>query len=206
MGFTHTHFSYLENECIRRFGHDEGRHLFQEADSMLDRMISEIPPCTGEVIREHMAGNMLPTIAMYRVFASNPATSEKAYASTLEIVQIAAEKAKTQNSRLAKIPFAFQLFKLFCKRIISKQYPQEGWKVVWRRYDNKEIHVDFTSCIYLDTCVKYGCPEVCPVFCANDETTFAGYHPKIIFKRSSTLAKGQTLCDFHFINGKNTHP
>ncbi len=206
MGFYQTRFSYFENECIKRFGLDEGSRLFSEADSLLDRMIGEIPPSTGKVIKEHMAGNMLPTIAMYLVFRSNPSTYEKAYDDTLEIVQIAAEKAREQNSKLKKIPFTFQIFKLFCKHILPKQYPDEGWHVVWRRYDNKEIHVDFTSCIYLDTCVKYGCPEVCPVFCANDETTFAGYHPKIIFQRSSTLAKGQTLCDFHFINGKNTHP
>ena len=202
MGFYQTRFGYFEDECIKRFGADEGKRLFLEADGLLNRMVDEIPPSTGSVIKQHMAGNMLPTIAMYLVFKNNKSTSEKAYDNTLEIVQIAAQKAREQNSRLKNIPFAFQVFKYFCKRIIQNQFPDEGWNVVWRRYDKKEIHVDFTSCIYLSTCVKYGCPEVCPVFCANDDTAFSGYFPKIIFKRSSTLANGQALCDFHFINGK----
>ncbi len=202
MGFGNTHFAYFKDECIRRYGQVDGMRIFRRADEMLERMTADITPETTQVIRNHMTGNMLPTIAMYLALKENETTMQKAYDETLVIVQIAANKAKEKNSRLKKLPFTFQIFKLFCKYITSKQYPDEGWNIVWRRYDSNEIHVDFTSCIYLDTCVKYGCPEVCPVFCANDDTTFAGYSPKIIFERSSTLARGQHLCDFHFINGK----
>jgi hypothetical protein len=202
MGFSKTQFVYFKDECIKRFGKDEGMRIFLLADEKLERMMGDIQPETSSIIRNHMTGNMLPTIAMYLVLKDNCQTSQIAYDITLEIVQIAANKTKKKNSQLKKMPFAYQIFKLFCKQVMVKQYPKEGWDVVWRRYDKQEIHFDMTSCIYLDTTVKYHCPEVCTVFCANDDTTFAGYHPKIVFERSSTLAKGQDRCDFHFINGK----
>ncbi len=202
MGFSNTQFSYFKDECTKRFGEDEGMSIFLQADKKLESMVGEIPAETSKVIRSHMADNMLPTIAMYLALKENKLTMPSAYDHTLAFVQIAAKKAKEQNSRLKKIPFTFQIFKHFCKQVIQKQYPKDGWNVVWRKYDNKEIHVDFTSCVYFETTKKYHCPEVCTVFCANDDTAFSGYHPKIIFERSSTLAKGQSLCDFHFYNGK----
>jgi hypothetical protein len=103
---------------------------------------------------------------------------------------------------IAKLPFAYRLFMLLCRSVVSKQYTREGWDIDWIRYDRREIHFDMTRCIYMDTAVKYNCPEVCPIFCANDDTGFAGYLPRIVFRRSCTIGRGQEKCDFHFINGK----
>lgn len=94
------------------------------------------------------------------------------------------------------------LFKLFCKRVIKKNYPIEGWDIEWKRCDKKEIHFNMKRCIYMETTEKYKCPELCPIFCANDITNFSGYAPSIIFKREGTIGQWQKVCDFHFINGK----
>ncbi|WP_408629725.1 L-2-amino-thiazoline-4-carboxylic acid hydrolase [Alkaliphilus flagellatus] len=83
----------------------------------------------------------------------------------------------------------------------AKQYPKEGWHTEWIKYNNEEIHFDFTSCMYVETTKRYNCLELCPLFCANDDITLAGYSPNIIFERSETIGRGQSKCDFHFING-----
>ena len=44
-----------------------------------------------------------------------------------------------------------------------------------------------------------GCPELCPLYCENDDIAFAGLAPKITFRRTGTLASGAPCCDFHFL-------
>ena len=35
--------------------------------------------------------------------------------------------------------------------------------------DRGTWRVDMTKCPYYDTCVQYGCPELCPCFCDSDD-------------------------------------
>lgn len=116
-------------------------------------------------------------------------------------IQYNAHNAAEENSKLAKIPFTYGLFKLFAKSHMKKRYPSEGFVVKWRRHDDKEVHFDIVKCIYKDMCEKYGIPELCTVFCQSDITAFAGYAPKIRFERLGTIGEGADCCDFHFIRG-----
>lgn len=56
--------------------------------------------------------------------------------------------------------------------------------------------VDMTKCPYHDTCVAYGCPELCRCFCDSDDISYAGLHPKLIWHRTKTLGRGDDRCDF----------
>lgn len=85
---------------------------------------------------------------------------------------------------------------------MKKKFPAEGWTTEWVRCDGREIHFNFTRCLYKDVCDEQGCPELCPVFCANDDIAFTGLMPKIRFEREQTLGKGGSCCDFHFIKNK----
>ena len=82
-------------------------------------------------------------------------------------------------------------------------YPKEGWDIQWIKYDVNEIYFDMKSCIYFAITQKYNCVELCPLFCANDDITLAGYKPAIVFERNETIGKGQNRCDFHFKNKKS---
>ena len=84
----------------------------------------------------------------------------------------------------------------------KKKFPQEGWDTQWIRCDGKEIHFDMTRCIYKDICDTEDCPELCAVFCENDDIAFSGLMPKIRFTRKVTSGKGADRCDFHFVKNK----
>ena len=56
----------------------------------------------------------------------------------------------------------------------------------WVRSDNKEIHMNFKRCIYLDLTTQYGCPELCTAFCKNDPVTLAAVN-NFISKSMPTL-------------------
>lgn len=94
------------------------------------------------------------------------------------------------------------MYRLFVKSVMKKKFPHKDWNIEWVRCDEREIHFDLTRCIYKDLCDAEGCPELCAVFCENDDIAFGGLMPKIRFERSGTLGKGSDRCDFHFIKNR----
>ena len=62
--------------------------------------------------------------------------------------------------------------------------------------DKKVWRIDMLKCPYHDACVHYGCPELCPCFCDSDDVTYGGMHPKLIWRRTKTLGRGDDRCDF----------
>jgi len=203
MGFSKTGFKYFNKYCIGKFGPEMGNQIFMAAEEKLAEMINEADYRNNKYIRWHMDTNMLPTIAMYLVLKKFDVTADKAYDVTSEVLQIACRKIQRKNQFIGRLPLGYYLFKIFCKSIIAKQYPKEGWDIQWIKYDENEIHFDMKSCIYLEITQKYNCPEICPLFCANDDITLAGYKPAIVFERTETIGRGQNICDFHFKNKKS---
>ncbi len=202
MGFDSTYFPHFSQYCIDQFRVDLGNRIHQEAESRLSRMIHEADDRGSKSIRWHMDTNMLPSIAIYLTFKAFEETADKAYEYTDEVLQISRIKARSKNEPHGRLPFGYFAFKLFCKSIMKKEYPAQGWDMEWIRYDRDEIHFNMKSCVYYDTTQKYNCPEMCPLFCANDDVILAGYQPAVVFERSGTIALGQQVCDFHFKNGK----
>lgn len=84
---------------------------------------------------------------------------------------------------------------------MARNYPAAGWDTVWVRCDGREIHFDLRRCLYHDLTRALGCPELCRVYCENDDIAFSGLAPKVRFRRSGTLAGGAACCDFHFCRG-----
>ena len=61
--------------------------------------------------------------------------------------------------------------------------------------------ISISIVVYHDLCSKYECPELCTVYCENDNIAFSGLLPKIRFERNGTLGSGAECCDFHFNKG-----
>lgn len=200
MGFNKTFFPYFNKFCINKLGNDIGNMVYIDAEDKLSDMIREADYRNNKNIRWHMNTNMLPSIAIYLTFKKFEITTDKAYEYTDEVLQIFRLKNKKINQLIGRLPFGYFGFKMLCKLIVSKQYPEQGWDLQWMRYDKNEIHFNMRSCIYFETTKKYNCTEMCPLFCANDDVILSGYKPAIIFQRSGTIALGQDICDFHFKN------
>lgn len=200
--FEKTMFPYFNVFCIQKFGEDTGSQIYKEACHKLKELCAEADWKNNKSIKCHMMQNMLPAIAIYLTFKQFETTSENALDYTDDVMQSARLEIQKKNKRLGGLPFAYSLFKIFCKGIMNYEYPEQGWEVEWVKYDKDEIHFNMKSCIYLETTQKYNCPELCPLFCQNDDVTLKGYEPAIVFEREYTIAKGGTLCDFHFKNGK----
>lgn len=202
MDYKETYFTFLQEDCISEFGQETGIKIYHRACERLATMLENADYRNNKGIKEHIVKNMFPMIAYYLTLQGQGYSKEEAYSLTLKETQKAAHIQKAKNENLAKLPFAYKLFKLFTKGVMKKMYPNEGWETEWVKFDNKEIHMNFTRCIYVELTAHYGCPELCTVFCKNDIVTFSGYEPKIHFERNGTLAEGDVCCDFHFVRGK----
>lgn len=202
MDYKNTHFAFLQEDCISEFGQDAGIKIYNQACERFTAMLENANYRNNESIKEHIVKNMFPMIAYYLTLQDQGYSKEESDSLTLKETQKAAYMQKSKNEALARLPFAYKIFKLFIKGVMKKMYPTEGWDIEWVRFDNEEIHMNFKRCIYVELTTQYGCPELCTVFCKNDTVTFSGYEPKIHFIRNGTIAEGAAYCDFHFMRGK----
>ncbi len=58
------------------------------------------------------------------------------------------------------------------------------------------MRIDMVKCPYHETCVRYGCPELCACFCDSDDIAYDNMHPKLLWHRTKTLGRGGDCCDF----------
>jgi len=202
MNYNDTQFKDLQSVCAEKYGNEKGLCIYSKAEDIFQKMQDEADYRNSDIIKWHMAENIFPVMAYYMALLEYEFSTDDAYANTLEEMQKHAMLAKEKNKVFAKIPFAYFLFKLGCRKVMGKYYPNEGWETDWVRYDKEEIHFNLKKCVYFEVTSQYGHPELCAAFCANDTTRFSGYLPNIKFERSGTVATGMEYCDFHFKNGK----
>lgn len=202
MNYSDTNLDFLHDDLVQIYGCERGEALYAAALEKYQELVESKATYENEVMNRHIFKSIFPAMALYFSLMDNGFSKEAALQATLKETQHNAQRKKAENSKLAKIPFSYSLFKMFVKSHMTKNFPSQGWDIVWKRLDAQEIHFDMTRCIYKDICSEYGCPELCTVFCQNDITAFAGYLPKIKFERTGTLGEGCDKCDFHFIHQK----
>ena len=198
MDYKETNLFFLQEDCINFFGEDRGNSIFTKSEELLNSMLAEADFRNNDSIQDHISHNMFPTIALYKTLQDCGLSKEEAFDFTLTETQKGAHAKKLKNERMLKIPFTYKFFQLVVKGFMKKNFPLEGWETEWVRCDGEEIHFNLRRCIYVEMTTELGCPELCPVFCKNDDVAFSGYEPKIYFHRSGTLANGDECCDFHF--------
>ena len=198
MSYSDTMFKDLKSVCAQKYGNEKGLSIYNKAEENFQKMKIKADYRNSDMIKWHMTKNIFPVLAYYMSLLEYGFSTENAYTNALEETQKHAMVEKKRNGMLGKIPFFYYLFKVFCKKVMDKNYPNEGWETEWVRYDNKEVFFNLKRCLYFEVTSQYGHPELCTVFCANDTTAFSGYLPKVKFERSGTIGEGKKLCDFHF--------
>lgn len=200
MRINETPFAFLLDDCIREFGEEKGRKIYQEADDIFSSLEAGTDYKDNNAIREHIQMKLLPPMAYYKALLDEGYDNHTSLDFVRKETIKTAEKKKEAMSRMSKLPFTYSIYRMCVKKFMMKNFPSAGWKTEWVRCDGKEIHFNLHSCIYWDMCRKYDCPELCTVYCENDNISFSGLLPKIRFERSGTLGSGMDYCDFHFRN------
>ena len=196
-----TKLFFLKEDCINHFGKGKGIKIFSAAEAIYAKLCAAADYKNNKAIRFHLTMNLYPTMAYYKALRQVGYEEAEALVLVRKETARAAEAKKKKQAGIAKLPCTYLLYRLLVKAVMKKNFPASGWETEWVRRDGKEIHFNLKRCIYTDLCDAEGCPELCPVYCANDDITFSGLLPKIRFEREGTLGRGAACCDFHFVKG-----
>ena len=200
MRISETTFPFLENDCVQTFGAEKGSAIFQQTEALYQKLLSGADYKNSDAVKEHLQRKLFPPMAYYKVLCANGISKEKALEYVKQETHKAASVKRDEMKKLANLPFAYSIYRMGVKKHMRKNFPDAGWQTEWIRCDRKEIHFNLHRCIYRDLTNQYGCPELCCVYCENDDISFSGLMPRIRFERNGTLGNGAPYCDFHFIN------
>lgn len=146
--------------------------------------------------QRHLERQILPGIAIYETLQT-VMSKDEALQTVHSYVEQHARSAKKVFLILMRIPglyrkvpgiFAEQTSKLFGVTAGFAAREIQVSDEIWR--------IDMLKCPYHDTCVRYGCPELCRCFCDSDDISYDGLHPKLYWHRTKTLGRGDEVCDF----------
>ncbi len=201
MKLNETMLSFLEQDCLRRFGSPRGAQIYARTEQCYQELVEQPPDRGSAAVRAHLEERLFPVMAYYKVLREEGLPPEDALAYVREETRQAANAQKDAMKKLAALPCAYTVYRLGAKRHMAAHFPDAGWTTEWVKCNGREIHFNLHRCLYWELTRSHGCPELCRVFCENDEITFAGLLPKIRFARSGTLSGGAACCDFHFLKG-----
>ncbi len=164
-------------------------------DTRLNVLLAENADASKEK-QYHLQRQILPGIAAYETLQRVMPKEE-----ALQIVHGYVERlARTSHKQLATLLLIPGLYRLvpgvFVKSTRSVFGPAAGFDSKELQVGNGIWRVDMMKCPYHDTCVAYGCPELCCCFCDSDDISYTGLHPKLIWHRTKTLGRGDDRCDF----------
>ena len=108
-----------------------------------------------------------------------------------------AESKARMVKGLLKIPGLYRVLPKVFYALTQKAFgPEAGFSARNGFASRDEMRMDMVRCPYMDTCVRYGCPEIVRGFCDADDVCYANMHPRLSWERTKTLGYGHDVCDF----------
>ncbi|MBQ9315863.1 MAG: L-2-amino-thiazoline-4-carboxylic acid hydrolase [Atopobiaceae bacterium] len=187
-------FDPLVATLADRLGTDGTAALWVRAERRLDGLLKTTEGLSkGE--RMHVEGYIMPTFALYREM-SEEMGKEEALALLKGFARSNALVNRRFFERMVSIPWGKQLF-LGGFAIMQPRAFGEGAGFAVRSAfsDATHVHLDIVGCPYQRMTAELGAPELCNLFCTNDDIIY-GDLPGIKFSRTGTLGRGDEVCDF----------
>ena len=179
-------------ETVKRDFAGRAQVLNEAFDGRLQSLRQENTDATKEKQRQ-LEGQILPGIAAYETLQT-----------VHGYVEQHAQNFRRTLTKLLRLPGLYRLVPGIFASMTKKHFGQSaGFAAKEYQTSGGVWRIDMTRCPYHDTCVKYGCPELCRCFCDSDDVSYENLHPQLVWHRTKTLGRGGDCCDFCFkIRGK----
>lgn len=164
-------------------------HVYARSAELLNEYVD-----ASAVLRMHME-QLLPMIAFYETAQQIAGSKEKAMEFFERWALIEAERMMKKVRPLMKLGF-YRLMPSLCGRMLDRMFGTAAGFDYRRVPDAPKFAVDMTRCPYVETCRKYGCPELTQFACRADDITYGNLHPYLVWARTQTLGMGGSCCDF----------
>ncbi|MBE6071853.1 MAG: hypothetical protein E7208_07820 [Clostridium butyricum] len=188
---------FYKEYLIHQFGSKDGNAIFKKAYSALEKLKSEAEYKEKDHER-YMNNSILPAIAFYNELTKYLKSKEKALKHMESCIwNNTRNNSRKQYEKLGKFPFFFGLF----RKMFSTGLKNKSWDVDITSNNKELFEYTIKKCLWADKFKEYSCPELCHIFCHNDEINFINVSKYMTFERTSTLANGD-CCDFRFYKNK----
>jgi len=150
------------------------------------------------VLRWHLAGYLLPGVALYRSLQTEGWSDERAAAVIGAALERDTQPRRQRFERRGRRRGFFPTFALIVRGFTPLVYPSPGWRVTWLEVSRNRVAFDMTGCYYLDTLDQLGARELTPAYCRVDDILYADISPELDWCRTTKLSTGGERCDFRF--------
>ena len=157
MKLNETTLSFLQEDCIMEFGKENGSDLYLNTEKTYQELLANADDKGNPVIHEHLAKKLFPPMAYYKALLAAGYEQETALTYVKKETHKAALVRKQEMQGLAKLPFAYTIYRMGVKKHMKKNFPEEGWTTEWVRCDGTEIHFNLRRCIYQELTEQYNC-------------------------------------------------
>ena len=178
----------LENEFSPRVASE----IYGKQSELLFEMVNKVKE-PDKSRRKTLAQTILPRIALYKVLQDAFHADETFTVMRKYMICIVGAAKHESTAKMEIVPGFFYIYRTAFLKIMRTTTLQKSTQNKGEGY----YDITITKCLWHDACVRYGCPELCPLFCDVDDVTYGNLR-KIGFSRTKTLGYGGDCCDFHF--------
>ena len=147
--------------------------------------------------KKHYMDNIFPCISYYESLQTNGISKQDALNFLDKTWSKRAQKGADSTKSMLKHFGLYKLYPAMFKFVAKNQFGEKaGFKATFYKSDKKQCKFDMTRCLFLDTCKKYGCPELTICFCHTDDINNDNLHPDLCWNRTKYMGNGGDLCDF----------
>jgi hypothetical protein len=172
------------------------KDIQQQVAQRYEALVRENPQTDKSLIR-HVHGVILPAVAIREVLPENGFAKGECLRLIRASALDSAKPMRKAFSTAGRLPFFFSLLRVMCKKTMPAMFSGGGWVFQWKTDSKTAIEWDCTKCIYHDLFLRYGVPELTPVFCECDDVIY-GNIPTARWGRTKTIGRGAEVCDFRF--------
>ncbi len=177
-------------------GREKSARIAERAQQRYEELLIENAG-DSRALREHTFRRIYPAIAVYETFRADGIESEKAVRYIREYFQRFAALYVPHLQRFIKIfGLAKRIPKIFMKISQRNFGPEAGFVYVFPESHGNEARFNIVRCPYMETCRRYGCPEITRAFCDGDDAGYGNLHPKLKWGRTKTIGRGGDCCNF----------
>lgn len=195
-------FDLLVATLTDRLGTDGAAVLWVRAERRLDGLLKTTKGLSKEE-RMHVEGYIMPTCAIYQEMAE-VMDKDEALAILMDFAHSNALENRRFFERLVSVPGGKSLFMQGFAALQPRAFGKSaGFSVRSTSHDGSHVHFDITGCPYQRVTAVLGVPELCNLYCTNDDIIY-GDLPGIRFLRKGTLGRGDVVCDFDVSLTKGT--
>nr|MCR5279806.1 L-2-amino-thiazoline-4-carboxylic acid hydrolase [Lachnospiraceae bacterium] len=155
--------------AAEEIGEEQGKRIAVAAQKRYEELLEENRDDI-KALRAHTFKRIYPSIAVYEALKAEGIEADRAVWYIREYFQRFSAKTVPHLQRIIKLfGLAPKIPKFFIKISIKSFGTDAGFKYEFPESEGNEARFNIVGCPYMETCRKYGCPEITTAFCDGDD-------------------------------------